>query len=84
MRRLMHRLGRIPTRRSRPLRYDLGPRNEGLNHKLRWVRNPGRLTNLILNLIVDNEWEHSEDSVLRDEDTVSQLEIDNIRVYQQQ
>jgi len=37
-----------------------------------------------LNLIVDNEWEHSEDSVLRDEDTVSQLEIDNIRVYQQQ
>jgi beta-glucanase (GH16 family) len=39
---------------------------------------------LILNVMVDNTWERDWNSVLADQTLVNQLEVDYIRVYQQQ
>jgi beta-glucanase (GH16 family) len=39
---------------------------------------------LILNLMVDNSWERDVNSVLADQKLVDQLEVDYIRVFQQQ
>jgi hypothetical protein len=39
---------------------------------------------LILNMMVDNSWERDWNSLLADQTLVNQLEVDYIRVYQQQ
>ena len=39
---------------------------------------------LILNIMVDNYWERDWNSLLADQTLVNQLEVDYIRVYQQQ
>ncbi|MGW0023007.1 glycoside hydrolase family 16 protein [Rhodococcus sp. NPDC003383] len=48
----------------------------------------GRIENepmqLILHMMVDNDWERDADSLLTDQTRVGRLEVDYIRVYQQQ
>jgi hypothetical protein len=39
---------------------------------------------LILHMMIDNDWERDAHSVLRDQTLVNRLEVDYIRVYQQQ